>query len=67
MTKMYLGDSVYANMFDGMIKLTTENESSEARNTIYLDYDTFEQLMRYASQAGSLFAHIAGRKAKERI
>lgn len=33
--KYYLGDSVYADVENGMIKLTTENDSEGPSNTIY--------------------------------
>jgi hypothetical protein len=53
--KIYLGDSVYADVEDGMLKLTTENGLG-ASNTIYLEPDVYKALARYvaALPAGSL-------------
>jgi hypothetical protein len=42
-TKTYIGDSVYACIEDGMIKLTTENGFG-ATNTIFLELDTWANL-----------------------
>lgn len=44
--KMYIGDSVYADIENGMIKLTTENGDG-ATNTIYLDQSVWVALKRY--------------------
>ena len=46
MSKQYLGDGVYADMENGMIKLTTEN-GIEATNTIYLEEEVYEALLNY--------------------
>jgi hypothetical protein len=49
--KMYLGDSVYVEIIDGMLKLTTENGySDDPSNTIFLEYETFKSLERYVEQ-----------------
>lgn len=48
-TKAYLGDSVYAQMQDGMIKLTTEN-GVRADNVIYLEPEVYAALVRYYSE-----------------
>jgi hypothetical protein len=51
MTKEYLGDSVYAEVVDGMVKLTTENGySDDPRNTILLEADTFHTLVEYVEK-----------------
>ena len=43
----YIGDSVYVDVWRGMLKLTTENGMG-ASNTIYLEPDVYQQLTRYA-------------------
>ena len=48
MPKRYLGDSVYADIENGMIKLTTENGSLPS-NTIYMEYFVWEALVNYVS------------------
>jgi hypothetical protein len=45
-TKTYIGDSVYACIEDGMIKLTTENGFG-ATNTIFLEPDTWANLQAW--------------------
>lgn len=47
MNKIYLGDSVYCDVEDGMFKLTTENGFGPT-NTIYLEPETYEALKLYA-------------------
>lgn len=47
MEKVYLGDSVYAEYVDGMIRLTTENGPTPS-NTIFLEPEVFEALTKYA-------------------
>lgn len=49
--KTYLGDSVYAALEDGMMKLTSEN-GMEATNTIYLEPEVFEALAVFAKAIG---------------
>jgi hypothetical protein len=49
MAKEYLGDSVYVDLEDGMLKLTTEN-GEEATNTILLEAEVYAALLRYVSQ-----------------
>ncbi len=44
--KTYLGDSVYAEIENGMIKLTTENGFGPI-NTIFLELEVYEALERY--------------------
>jgi hypothetical protein len=50
-TKDYLGDSVYVDIENGMIALTTENGFG-ASNTIYLEPEVFAALNRYAHRIG---------------
>ena len=50
--KAYLGDSVYVDIENGMLKLTTENGVGPASNTIYLEPDVFEALSRYVKEVG---------------
>jgi len=45
-SKMYLGDSVYAEVVNGMLRLTTENDGS-ANNTIYLEPEVLTALFNY--------------------
>lgn len=44
--KAYLGDGVYVDIEDGMIKLTTE-DGYRATNTIYLEGGVYAALVRY--------------------
>ncbi|HEU4344766.1 MAG TPA: hypothetical protein VFU31_24725 [Candidatus Binatia bacterium] len=48
-TKVYLGDSVYADINDyGQIVLTTENGyPDDPRNVIYLEPEVYAALKRY--------------------
>lgn len=47
--KQYLGDSVYADIENGMIKLTTENGYGES-NQIFLEYPVYLNLQIYVSK-----------------
>lgn len=44
--KRYLGDSVYAEVESGMIKLTTDNGAGPS-NTIYLELEVYRSLDQY--------------------
>lgn len=44
--KQYLGDGVYAEMVERTVKLTTEN-GVETTNTIYLEQETVNALIKY--------------------
>lgn len=44
--KEYLGDSVYVQVVDGMLLLTTEN-GGEPSNKIYLEVFVYEALVDY--------------------
>lgn len=46
MKKVYLGDSVYAEVEGGMIKLTTENGYGPS-NTIYLEPEVIHALNEF--------------------
>jgi hypothetical protein len=48
-TKVYLGDSVYAELESGMIKLTTENGFG-ASNIIYLEPEVFDALTLFVAR-----------------
>ncbi len=48
--KAYLGDSVYVAVENGMFKLTTENGMGPS-NTIYLEVQVFEALLKYVREA----------------
>lgn len=45
-TKQYIGDGVYADIENGMLKLTTEDGIS-VQNTIYLGHTEFSILLEY--------------------
>lgn len=50
--KMYLGDSVYAEFEDGMVKLTTNNGyPDDPRNVIYLETAVWCSLMVWHERA----------------
>ena len=49
MNKEYLGDSVYVETVDGMIKLTTENGYGSS-NIIYLEPLVFKALIEYSKR-----------------
>lgn len=46
--KQYIGDSIYADLENGMIKLTTENGlPDDPSNTIYLESFVLRNLQQY--------------------
>jgi len=47
--KEYLGDSVYADIDNGMVKLTTENGMGPS-NTIYLEPEVYRALLSYVER-----------------
>lgn len=48
MTKSYLGDSVYADIENGMIKLTTENgKPYDPSNIVYLEPEVYDSLLQF--------------------
>ena len=48
MERRYLGDSVYAGIESGMLKLTTENGlPDDPSNTIFLEPSVLGELLRY--------------------
>ena len=49
MSKEYLGDSVYAEIESGMIKLTTDNGEGPV-DTIYLEMFVFKALVDYVER-----------------
>lgn len=49
MYKVYLGDSVYVEIENDMIKLTTDNGYG-VTNTIYLDYDVYKCLVNFVNK-----------------
>ena len=48
MPKQYLGDSVYVELENGMLKLTTENGAG-ANNTIFMEPQVYEALELFVS------------------
>lgn len=62
MNKTYLGDSVYAETENGMLKLTTHNGyPDDPRNVIYLDPVVVVALMDYLEYLKKLPALEADR------
>ena len=53
-TKDYLGDSVYAEIFDGQLVLTTENGEGP-NNTIILEREVYESLVRFVGRMKEVF------------
>lgn len=49
--KSYLGDGVYVDLEDGMIKLTTE-DGFRATNTIYLEPEVLTAMFAYLKRQG---------------
>lgn len=47
--KQYLGDSVYAELERGMLKLTTDNGMGPS-NTIYMEPEVYTALTRYVER-----------------
>lgn len=54
--KVYLGDSVYAEFENDMIKLTTENGLGPS-NTIYLELEVFRALVAYETSLEEYFKY----------
>jgi hypothetical protein len=51
MPKFYLGDSVYVDVEDGMVKLTTENSLPyDPSNTIYMEPEVVESFLRWLGE-----------------
>lgn len=49
--KSYLGDSVYVDIENGMLKLTTENGyPDDPRNVIYLEMEVYAALVAYVER-----------------
>ncbi len=53
MGKQYLGDSVYADIQDGMIRLTTDNGYGPS-NTILLEPEVYDALAQYVERIKAL-------------
>jgi hypothetical protein len=49
MPKQYLGDSVYVEIENERLKLTTDNGEGPS-NTIYIDYTVWQALLAYVDQ-----------------
>ncbi len=54
--KAYIGDGVYVEIEDGMLKLTTERENGI--ETIYLEPAVFQALRDYYEAAVAAFARV---------
>ena len=60
----YLGDSVYVEIENGMVKLTTDNGFGPS-NTIYLELFVYDELVRYVETAKAIHeAHVEMDKEK---
>ena len=56
MHKVYIGDSVYAEIENGMIKLTTENgREGDPSNTIFLEPEVLDALNRYVERIKAIY------------
>lgn len=55
MHKDYLGDSVYAEIENGRVKLTTENGVGPS-NTIFLEPEVLDALNRYVERIKRIYA-----------
>jgi len=59
MNKIYLGDSVYAEIDGGMIKLTTNNGyPDDPRNVIYMEEEVFNHLVNWVKNLKSVESTI---------
>jgi hypothetical protein len=52
--KAYLGDAVYVEVVDGMLKLTTEDGWVNPTNTIHLEPEVYAALQLYAAKVWQL-------------
>jgi hypothetical protein len=52
--KTYLGDSVYVDVEDGMLKLTTENGLGPS-NTVFLEPKVYDNLRLYVEAMKTAF------------
>lgn len=50
MSKSYLGDGAYVDVYGGMLKLTTEDGVSET-NTIFLEPQVLKALLQYIKRS----------------
>lgn len=53
-TAEYLGDSVYVEVVEGMLVLTTNNGEGPS-NTIYLERQVYDALVRYVERMREVF------------
>jgi hypothetical protein len=53
--KDYLGDSVYVEIEDGMLKLYLDNGHGPS-DTIYLEPEVYDALTRYVARLKSIYA-----------
>lgn len=60
MTKKYIGDGVFVEVENGMLKLTTHPEGG-CENRIYLEKPVFRELQKYA-HAVEIEAFVQNRK-----
>ena len=59
----YLGDSVYAEIDCGMVKLTTNNGyPDDPRNTIYFEHEVWRNLLDWAERVDA-FGRASRRRA----
>jgi hypothetical protein len=48
--KDYIGDGVYVEMDEGMLKVTTEDGHGEEMNTIYFEPEVYHALIRFGDR-----------------
>lgn len=60
MEKTYLGDSVYVEVEDGMIKLTTDNGEGPS-NTIFIEEQVWYNLVKFVSSGAVCVSKGDGR------
>lgn len=58
MNKEYLGDSVYVEMENGMLRLTTENVKGSPSNIIYLEHEVMHNLLLYLQRLDDGLKHF---------
>lgn len=63
MSKQYLGDAVYADIENGMLKLTTEDGIS-ATNTIYFEPEVASALFDYLKRLLKLGEEVYSQEAE---
>lgn len=63
MEKRYIGDAVYVEIEDGILKLTTTDGTRDT-NTIYMEQDVFQSLVIYQRDAVEHYAKLRAEAEK---